>query len=39
LERRTRSDLLTAVVWEQTQDTPLGELLTPEQIAQLKRVM
>jgi hypothetical protein len=29
---------LEAVVWEQNQNTPLGELLTPEQIAQLRRV-
>jgi hypothetical protein len=29
---------LQALVWEQNQDKPLRELLTPEQIAQLKRV-
>ena len=32
-------ELLKAVVWEQTRDTPLGESLTPEQITQLKRVV
>ena len=30
---------LKAVMWEQNQDTPVGELLTPEQIAALKRVV
>jgi hypothetical protein len=32
-------ELLKAIVWEQNQGTPLGELLTQEQIAQLKRVV
>jgi hypothetical protein len=27
------------MVWEQNQNTPLSELLTPEQIATLKRVV
>jgi hypothetical protein len=30
---------LKAIVWEQNQDTPLGELLTPEQIAALRRTI
>ena len=30
---------LTAVVWEQNQGTPLGELLTPGQIAALRRAV
>jgi hypothetical protein len=30
---------LKAMVWEQNQDTPLGELLTPEQTAALRRVV
>src|SRR5262245_633354 len=30
---------LKAVVWEQNQDTPLAELLTPEQIAALRRAI
>jgi hypothetical protein len=32
-------EALKAIVWEQNQDTPLGELLTPEQIAALKRAV
>ena len=30
---------LKAVLWEQNQVTPLGALLAPEQIAQLKRIV
>jgi hypothetical protein len=33
------SGSLKAMSWEQNQDTPLGEILTPEQIATLKRVV
>ena len=32
-------EALKAIVWEQNQDTPLGELLTPEQIGALKRAV
>jgi hypothetical protein len=31
-------DELKAVLWERSRDTPVGELLTPNQVAQLRRV-
>jgi hypothetical protein len=31
------SDQLAAIRWEAGRDTPVGELLSPEQVAQLKR--
>lgn len=32
-------DSLKAIAWEENQDTPLGEVLTPEQKAALRRVV
>jgi hypothetical protein len=31
-------ELLKAIQWERGQDTPVGELLSPEQVTQLRRV-
>jgi hypothetical protein len=32
-------DRLKAIQWERRRDTPLGEILNPDQVAQLKRVL
>jgi len=36
-DRERSPESLKAVVWEANQDTPLGELLSPAQVAQVKR--